>query len=92
MPRTHTLRVHHVDFDAIRSGDNSMLISLDREFRTGEMVELCRMIGLSKWGIDPDAPLLVRRIAQIKRGGSGGLLSGYVVLNLAEVEAVEKAA
>jgi Domain of unknown function (DUF3850) len=89
--RSHTLRVHMADYDAISSGHNTLHGCRDRNFTIGDHVELLRYIGVGWDDIDPEAPILEMRIAQVCRGVVG-LLPGYVVLELRKVAEERRAA
>ncbi len=90
-PKSHTLRTHMADYDAISSGQNTLLPYRDRRFTIGDTVELLRYTGPGWDDIDPNAPILEMRIAQVCRGVVG-LLPGYVVLELRKVEPERRAA
>ncbi len=90
-PKSHTLRLHMADYDAIASGANTLLPYRDRRFTIGDHVELLRYTGPGWYDIDPNAPILEMRIAQVCRGVVG-LLPGYVVLELRKVEPERRAA
>ncbi len=88
---SHTLRIHLADYDAISSGHNTLHGCRDRGFTIGDTVELLRYTGPGWYDIDPNAPILEMRIAQVCRGVVG-LLPGYVVLELRKVEPERRAA
>ncbi len=84
--KTHTLKVYHTDFDAVYSGENPMLIRRDAGCKMGDEVRLIRYSGLGWGDVDAEAPVLKAWVAAITRGGSAGLLPGYVVLSLADID------
>lgn len=89
---THELLTHFVDYDAVRSGHNPMLIRRDLRFQMGDIVKLTRQIGLRRGDIDPNAPVLVAWVSAVLRDRGMGLLPGYVVLHLVEICEERKAA
>jgi hypothetical protein len=91
MQTLHTIRVIAGEFDDIFQRKQSFLLVRDKGFHTGDLVCLIRQTGPGISEVDHTAPKPEYRLSSIRRGGHGGLLVGYAVLQL-ESAAERKAA